>query len=614
MPISFKKLLSYLVLNYKKKKAMRTILIYFFLTIVTCLKAQNFKEVEDLIAGERYDDAVNMLQAMKNKEPRNPYVYFGLGEATLNSFISDPFSDTKSNVVKKATDFFREGVKTDSLNPLNYVGLGIVELYDTDDTITADRYFMKAEKLIPEKRKRIKDLHITTVLKLSTAELYAQNPRIYKSKMYVERLKKMAPKMPEVYIANGDILLYKTSNAGEAVSSYEKALSLRNDPLTNVLIGEIFVSARMYNDAQKYFEQAIKVDSMFAPAYKGFGDLYYAENQNSKAKNYYSRFLQMTGNNIPAKIIYTKALFKGKDYPGALKEAEEVIQKDTSKRYIYRIAAYSAYRMDPPDLEKASHYMELLFNKAKKEELINQDFLNYGRILLDQHKDSVDINKGVSMLEEAYRADTTDQSLIAEIFKDAYQYKVYPVALKYLTLLIKYGANTQNNYIFLGKVYYQMKEYTQADSIFQIAIQKDSTNIEAYRWRGYALSWLDPEMKTGIAKPVFEKMIELGSSDTAKYKKELVDANSYLGSYYLLETNPDLKKSQRYFEKILELGTENKELLLKSYHSLAYISTKNKEYQKAKGYYEKVLSLQPDDEVALKGLRYIRKYMKPTPI
>ena len=420
----------------------------------------------------------------------------------------------------------------------------------------------------------------------------------------------IAPKMAEVYIANGDLLIYKTNDASNAINSYEKALYFKNEPLTNVLIGKIYISARIYDDAQKHLEKAIKEDATFAPAYKGLGDLYYAKKENIKAKTYYARFLQMTGNNIPAKINYTKALFMAKDYAEAIKSAEEVIKIDSSKTYLYRIAGYSSFRMEPPVLEKANLYMAQLFKKANSDELITMDYLNYGRILLELNKDSADNYKGISMLEKAYQADTSDRSLITEIFKDAYKAKIYPVAVKYMNLLIKLGANTLNNYQFLGKIYYQMKEFNLADSTFKIAISLDSTNIEAYKWRGYAVSSLDPDMKEGLAKPIFEKILALGSSDVTKYKKEILDGYNYLGSYYLLSDKPDYKKSSFYFEKLAELGADNQELTLKSYHTLAYIFIKGKDYQKARGYYERVLAMQPNDQTSIKGIRYIDKQMK----
>lgn len=591
------------------KKLCTTVII---ITIAIGLKAQTLQnEVKNLIASERYDDAIDTLQAIKNKDPQNRFVYFELGETVLQSFRADSFSNTKNHAISRASGYFNEGIKADSLNPLNYVGLGIVSLYKDGDTVNANHFFAKALSFIPTKKKKVQDIHITTLIKLATAELYSPYPRINKSKEYIDRLKDIAPKSSDVYIAEGDILLYNTVNASNAISSYEKALSLNNDPFTNVRIGRVYLAARMTNDAQKHFEDALRADSLFAPAYKGLGDLFYRTGKLQQAKNYYANYIRLAGNNVPAKMSYTKALFLAKDYNEALKTAREILKVDSSKTYLLRIAAYAAYEKDPPDLDVARYYMDRLFAKASKDQLITRDYLNYGRILLGLHEDEAVNTKGIQMLESAYQEDTTNVELISEILKNAYIYKVYPVAAKYINMIISRGKNTTNNYLFLGKIDYQMKNYTGADNAFVNAIKKDSANVEAYLWRGYTASAQDSAMKRGLAKPYFEKIDSMAASNPQKYMKELTEAYNYLGSYYLMSDQPtDLNKAEVYYKKLMALDPNNRDIQSRSLHSLAYINAKKKNFEKAKEYYQMILQYDPNDEIAKKGIAYVNKVMK----
>lgn len=594
----------------KKKLSLALLLI----SIVISSKAQiQHNQVQNLIASERYEDAIDTLEAMKNKDPKNQLVYFELGETVLQSFRADSFSDTKNHAITKALGYFNEGVKADSLNPLNYVGLGIVNLYRDGDTATANGYFAKALSFIPSKKKKIQDIHIITLIKIATAELYSPYPRIERSKAYINRLKELAPKSSDVYIAEGDILLYNAVNASNAISSYEKALSLNNNPFTNVRIGKVYLSARMTNDALTHFENAIREDSLFAPAYKGLGDLYYRTGKVKEAKTYYEKYMRLAGNNIPAKMTYTKALFLAKNYNEAIQSAQQILKVDSSRTYIYRIAGYSAYQKDPPDLDTARYYMERLFAKANKDQLITQDYLNYGKILLALHENEDQSRQGIQMLEKVYLEDTTNVELISDILKNAYIYKVFPVAAKYINIIINRGRNTTNNYLFSGKIYYQMKEYTKADSALANAIKQDSSNVEAYMWRGYVASAQDSAMKNGLARPYFEKVDSMGSSDPQKYKKELMEAYNYLGSYYVMSGQPsDLNKAEVYFKKLLALDPNNRDVQSKSLHSLAYISAKKKNYDKAKEYYQTILQYDPNDDIARKGMSYINKMLKST--
>jgi len=67
----------------------------------------------------------------------------------------------------------------------------------------------------------------------------------------------------------------------------------------------------------------------------------------------YRKFLELSGNNIPAKIQYMISLFRAKKYTETLTVAEEILNYDKSRNYLNRIAAYSCYEKKPADYEKA---------------------------------------------------------------------------------------------------------------------------------------------------------------------------------------------------------------------------------------------------------------------
>lgn len=577
-----------------------------FLTVT--LFAQDIKESDNLIASERFDDAFNLLTELQKKSPQNPYVYFALGETVLKSYINDPYSDSKNNIIKKAKSYFVAGLETDTLNPLNYVGLGILELYTTNDTVSADYYFSKAYKLIPTKKKKINDLHLKTLLKLETAELYSNSPRFYKSDFYYKRLIELRPKLPELYIGYGDVLMVQ-SNASEAIAQYKKALFLENTALTNVLVAKIYYLARNNDEAIKYYESALKSDSLFATAYKGMGNVYYKLNKHEQAKINYARFLELTGNNLPAKINYVKALYKAKDYDGTVSNTEDILKIDSSKTYLYRLVAYSLADKPNPDMARAEEYIQNFFSKAKEDEIIVKDYNYYSKILLSLKRDSNDIRKGVEMLEKAYLTDTTDNDALVDLIKTSYHYRLYDVEIKYLSKKINDGDNTSGNYSLLGKAFYYNKDFVRADSIFSKILTQDSLNVEAWQWKAYSLSSLDPDLKEGLAKPTFEKLLSITQNDQKQYLKERYEAYSYLGSFYMFSTI-DYNKAIEYVKTGLELDPGNKQWQLKGYYTLAFAYYKSKQWLNAKSAYETVLKLKPDDTNAPKALKDINKFLQ----
>lgn len=589
---------------------MKSILCFIAALIITgTMHSQTIAEAENLIVSERFDDAVSMLHQIKQADPQNQYVYFLSGEAVLKSFINDPYSDSKNNVGKKALGFFNEGFAKDSLNPLNLVGFGIIELFKNNDTLAADVHFKKAVSLIPTKKKKINDLHVKTFIKLETAELYSAAPRYAKAAAYNAKLLELRPKSPEVYIAHANVLLAQ-GRASDAIAQYRKALHLENTALTNVMIGKIYYSARNTEEAKNYFEKALEIDNKFAPAYKGLGDVFYKMGKNDLAKENYAKFVELTGNNIPAKINYVRALYKAQDYEGTIANALDVIKADTSKNYLYRLIAYSYADKPKPEFGKALDYIQKFFSKATPEEIIVKDYNYYSKILLNLKRDSNDIRQGIEMLEKAYLADTTNRDAIVDIIKEAYRYKVYDIEIKYLTKMINSGANTPGNYSLLGKAYYYSKEYEKADSVYDIMISMDSSNIEAHLWKAYSLSSLDPNMEMGLAKPAFEKILEVTGNKPEEYKKERFDAFSYLGSFYMFSKPADYPKAIEYIKKSADVDPENQQIQYKAYNTLAFAYYKSKQWIDAKATYEKILAMKPDDPNAQKALKDIDKFLK----
>lgn len=595
---------------------MRRLVILFGLFTAVYCNAQDIKDAESLIISERFDDALTALENIKKAEPQNPYVYFDMGEAILKSYQSDPYSDSKNNVLKKSTTCFQEGIAKDSLNPLNYVGLGMIELFRNNDTLKADAYFSKAFKLLPHKssgalllkRKKYNDVQIKALVKIQTAELYSATPRYYKSEELGKTILAICPENPEIYIANGDMLLAQ-NKASEAIAQYKKALYLRNDALTNVMVARIYYMARNTEEAKNYYQGALNVDSLFAPAYKGLGDVFYKERKIKQAKENYARFLELTGNNIPAKISYIKALYKAKDFESTIDIANDILKVDSSKNYIYRLVAYSFADKDKPEYEKALEYLNKFMAKAKAEDILTKDYSYYSKIYLGLKRDSNDIRQGVEMLEKAYLADTTSAESLVELIKTAYSNRVYDIAIKYLSKKINGGDNTPGNYMLLGKGFYYNKEYSKSDSIFKIIVTKDSTYIDAYLWSAYSLSSLDPDLKEGLAKPAFEKLVDATSANAEKYKKERFEAFSYLGSYYMFSKEADLNKAIDQIKKGLEVDNTNATWQLKGYYTLAFAYYKAKQWQNAKEAYETILKLKPDDTNAPKALKDINKYL-----
>ena len=60
--------------------------------------------------------------------------------------------------------------------------------------------------------------------------------------------------------------------------------------------------SRNLNEAKNYFEKAKEIDSTFAPLYRGLGEMYSMGGLANFSKQNFKKFLDLSGNNIPAKF------------------------------------------------------------------------------------------------------------------------------------------------------------------------------------------------------------------------------------------------------------------------------------------------------------------------
>ena len=105
---------------------------------------------------------------------------------------------------------------------------------------------------------------------------------------------------------------------------------------------------------------------------------------------------------------------------------------------------------------------------------------------------------------------------------------------------------------------YQAKKaayFAKADSMFSFVAEKVPDSYLGHFWRARVNSALDPETDKGLAKPFYEKTIEVldakGDGDPRIY----IECYSYLGYYYYVKE--DIENSKIYWEKILAIDPTN---------------------------------------------------------
>jgi tetratricopeptide (TPR) repeat protein len=583
-----------------KKFEIRTGLTLIALAISGLIaNGQDLQSAKSLTRSERFEEAENAYKSVLQKEPNNSEAYFYYGQSTIKQYLADTFSVSKGEALKNASDLFKKGLAADTNNALNIVGLGMIELLNNGDTTKADKFFLKANGKVPAKVAKCIDKDIKVLITLGSAQVLGKNKRYTKGLVYLEKAKEATTdkktglgKNADVFLAIGDVYLSNKMH-NEAIKNYNTALGI--DPKyveAQLRIGYLYMGAKNLNGARQAFIDAKNVDSTFAPVYRGLGEVYTIARQYKFAKDNFRTFLKLSGDNTAAKASYAASLFKSGEYDEAIKTIEEVLAVDNSRNYLNRIAAFSCFEKKPQDLEKGLKFSEAFFAKATPEKIIPKDYAYLGRIELKMKKDSITTDQGVSNLIKAYEQDTTDLDILNEAYKQSYYNKKYDKAAMLLTKKIAKGNADITDYMMLGKTYYQIKQYNKADSVFSVVAAKDPKNVDAYVWMANTAASIDPDSKAGLAKPKYELVIQAALSDTAKNKNELMNAYSYLASYYL-KIKKDNEQTKNYAQKIINLDPNNKDFKIKGYSFLSAVFIANKDYNKVKQVYNKLLEIDP---------------------
>jgi tetratricopeptide (TPR) repeat protein len=625
------------------------------------LKAQTLEEAITLTKNEQYDKAETLFQQLVSNEPTNSVIYFHYGENTLLNYFADTISNSLNVATKEAADIFNKGVDANPADPLNYVGLAKIAFYTGDDA-KAEELREKADQLLPPYKKvtKIKDpkAYAYTLAKIAESFIRFEQVDTSKALPFIREALQIDPRNSEVYIIAGDIYIL-VNDGSKAIKNYNLAQDWDlQSPTANMKIGSIYVKGRNLMAAIPYYEQAIALDQNYAPAYRELGQLYSMAGRFNESKKYFEKYLELTAGNIPAKIRYVNALYYAKEYQEVIKNVEEIFAVDNSRTYMNRIAGYSAYEEGNYDVAKA--YMDRLFANLDADRIIKKDYIYYARILarknqdyskqvieadneaaelsklearypaakgpakekakadIDALKAKVDaahtnITEAEAELTKAFDAydkainftDEEDLNLIYEKGSVQYAARKYADAAATWAQLLDKGKDSENDYIQVGRAFYQDKAFDKASEVFSKMTEKYPDNLQGYLWMANTASAKDPDSELGLAKPRFEALLQKAAADSVKNVKEMYDAMRYLG-YEALQ-NKRYDDAKAYYNRMMNLSPD---YVTRAHSSLSTMYMTMGDYPKAIEENNRILAADPGNDAARTAIQYINQLQK----
>ncbi len=198
-----------------------------------------------------------------------------------------------------------------------------------------------------------------------------------------------------------------------------------------------------------------------------------------------------------------------------------------------------------------------------------------------------------------------------------YNFKRYDKAAKTWAKLIDPANEKVEDFMQIGRAYYIGEKYKSADSVFNIVLQKNPDYLPAYTYIARTYSRMDPDTKMGLAKPKFEKLLNVAKTDSIKNEDAMVEALKYLGYYHM--SNDNYNTSRDLYNRLINLNPSNKENRIAGYNGIGLIELRLAGAEKvnearlpflsrAASAYEQILAIDPNNASAKNQINYIREF------
>ncbi len=444
----------------------------------------------------------------------------------------------------KALAAFEKGIAANEKDALSYAGKGHVRLLEknpTDAKVNLDKALQLSKSKDVAVLKAVAEAYLTdTKYLLDAINLLNKAAGINNTD-------------PDVQMLLGDAaLLQNPQNAGPAVSAYERAAKIDTKyAKAHYKVGKLYQRAKALDNAIASYEKAIQIDPEYAPAYKELGQIAYLNKDAAKAVQMYEKYMSITENPGDAKFQLAFFYFMNKQFDKANAIFKEVTTNPNVPAVAYKFYALSLVQQTKA--AEAVTMFEKYFQKAKPEDITGDDYAEYAKVQLAA-KTPVGDSIANIYFDKAIAMDTTIGSDVMQLNADTYmRRKKFPEAVNAYKQLMQSRKQVLSQDLFaIGRAYYYNEQFPQADSAFTQLTEKQPNMTVGPLWAGRSRQHIDSTGTQGLAKPMYEQVIEKGQSNPDKYKKDLIEAYDYLGTY-TLQISKDVVKAKDYFQKILAL-------------------------------------------------------------
>ncbi len=490
-----------------------------------------------LIDIDRASEAIAPMQEAIKKYPEEADLYYYLGYAQI-----------KNDQFDAAAQSFDAGIKLNPKEAINYAGKGHLSMLQNrpqDAKVNLDKALdMTRSKKVP-------------VLK-AVAEAYLTHAKFAGDAIaLLLKAKSINNRDAETELLLGDAYLLQ-NQAGSAVSAYENAASFEpTNGQPHYKIGKIFSRSNPPVSLAAY-EKAVAVDPEFTLAYKVLGEIYYRRSEADKAAAAYKKYIDLSGDSDENRLIMAFIYLMQKEFAKANEVFKGEIKKDNVNPTVYRYYGRSLQETkNHADSLEAKKVYETFFAKGKPEEIEAGDYLAYSKLLIAMDEDAL----AIAGLDKALQTDPKFVEAAQLKAETLFKNRNYAEAIgAYKQLFDIKPKPSPNEILNLARSYTGVEKYMEADTVYSKLLEAYPTNIAVTSLAAGVKANIDSTSEKGLAKPLYEKVLELTAAAPDQNKRDVLVASKYLGAYYLL-IQVDVPKAKGYWEKALAIDPKDAQAL-----------------------------------------------------
>ena len=299
-----------------------------------------FNPIRTSTLNERYEKALRDLEAL----PFSAEKFAVDGFNYLEWAVDGKSIDAVKTADAKAA--FLAGVKADSLFPLNYIGLGQIEMREGNGG-KADTYFAKARGIVDNKKnKASKDLKYTTYIAIAAANISETSKNLGTAKQTLDALAEVVIENTAIRLQLGLTLgdyqsVKEINNQSPAISEYNKCLEIDSKYVPALYRkAKLYRGAKNNDEALKFFNEAIATDPTFAPSYREKAELLKDYARFEEAIAAYAKYLELN-NSCRVQQRYASFFYLTKNYERAITEVTAAMPCNPENHTLNRVLGYS---------------------------------------------------------------------------------------------------------------------------------------------------------------------------------------------------------------------------------------------------------------------------------